>query len=98
MKKINLNFPILNLDGTPIKDESGQDLIAGKLLGNVLVGASSGDALKYYDWAVSMHGGKEILVDASDFKKILDFVEDSKVFTNLSKAQIIKCLNSATQE
>lgn len=85
MKKINLNFDLTGLDGVPVGN-------AGKLVANILVGGSKGDILKYYDWAVALHKGNEITVDASDLKKIKEFIETHDGLTILAKAQILNKL------
>ena len=97
MKKIDLNKSVLGLDGVEIK-ENGKIVTMGYALGNFLVGANKGEALKYYDWAVALHNGKTITLDGSDFKKIYSFVEDHDQLTILVKAQILKELDKATEE
>lgn len=84
MVKIDLNKPMLDLDG---KAMEGGTL--GEILASYLVGQSQGEALKYYDWAVTLHKGKEIIVDKADFKKIKEFIENSKSLFVLSKAQML---------
>lgn len=99
MIKINLNKPAYNLDGTTLKkfdkhgNEVGEDTL-GIILASYLVAQSQGEALKYYDWAVSLYKGQELQVDKADFNKIKDFVETSQSLYILSKAQILKELEA----
>ena len=90
MIKINLSNAVLDLSGVSIPD-----MTLGKLVGNQLAASNKGDALKYYDWALSLYKGEDILVDKSDFKRIKEFVENSEQLTNLVKAQTIKVLDEA---
>lgn len=87
MKEVNLNFDINDLEGKSIGN-------AGKSVANVLVSSTSGDALKYYDWAVKLHKGESINLDASDFKKVCDFIENSQSITIIAKVPIMNHLNS----
>lgn len=93
--KVNLDKPLFNLDGTKLKkfDNTGTEVgeeTMGKVLASYLVSQSQGEALKYYDWAVTLYKGDEIQVDKADFNKIKKFVEDSQNLYILSKAQILK--------
>ncbi|HXP52191.1 MAG TPA: hypothetical protein VN922_19700 [Bacteroidia bacterium] len=87
---INLNKPLLDLDGAEIPNAN-----IGKAVAAQLAGSNKGEALKFYDWAVAMHKGEDLSVDKSDFKKIYDFIKDSDVFTNILKAQAIQILDAA---
>ena len=89
MTTINLNEAITSIDGTQIK-ENDKPVTLGMLLGQQLAGSNKGEALKFYDWAVSLYKGDEISVDDTDLEKIKTFVKDSEQLTNLAKAQILK--------
>lgn len=100
MKTIDLSFNLKDLRGKdmPSPEYTASSFTAGELLGNHLVAGAKGDALKYYDWAVAMSNGKSIVVDDSDFKKIRDFVSDSESLNILSKAQLLRYLDSVISE
>ena len=92
MKKIDLNTPIKNLSGDDIENSH-----MGELLGNVLVGQTKGEALKYYDWACMMHKHNVFEIDRADFDKILKFVQETDSLPVLSKAQIELRLKEVNQ-
>ena len=90
--KLDLNKPILDLEGNPIKN-GNEVLTIGKQIASALVGSNKGEALKFYDWAVKLYKGEALEVDKSDLKKITEFVETNEQFTNLLKAQALELLD-----
>jgi hypothetical protein len=86
MKKIDLNKAITDLDG---KNIEGSNL--GKLVAQMLVSSSKGDALKYMSWALKLHAGESLELDPSDVETLKNFVKDHDQLTILSKAQILEC-------
>ena len=82
--KLDLNKPLLNLEGTQIEDAT-----IGKVLASNLAAASEGDAVKYMLWAVLLYKGSPIEVDKVDADKIEKFVENHRGLTNLAKAAIL---------
>jgi hypothetical protein len=88
MTKIELNKPILNLDGSPIE---GSNL--GKLLSQMLAGSNKGDALKFMAWALKLHAGESIELDPTDKEVLKSFILSNEQLTNLSKAQMLECFN-----
>lgn len=91
MKTIDLNFDITSLDGNVLGN-------AGKLIGTMLVSDNRGEALKFYDWAVKLHEGKSIRVDDADFKKIYKFIENNDNIFIITKAPILRYLDSIKHE
>ena len=87
MKKINLNKAITDLDG---KDIEGSNL--GKLVAQMLVSSSKGDALKYMAWALKLHAGESLELDPSDVETLKNFIKDHDQLTILSKAQMLECV------
>jgi len=85
--KLNFNFDLLGLDEQPIEGAN-----AGKLLANALAQGSKGDALKFWDWAVSLNKGEVLDLDTSDQETIKNFIKDSEGFTILAKAQLLQVL------
>ena len=85
MKKINLNKAITDLDG---KDIEGSNL--GKLVAQMLVSSSKGDALKYMAWALKLHAGESLELDPSDVETLKNFINHDQL-TILSKAQMLEC-------
>lgn len=84
--KINLNKPILALDG---KEIEGSNL--GQLLSQMLVSASTKEnAVKMYYWAQKFYAGEEIDLDPTDLAILKSFVESNEQLTVLAKAQILE--------
>jgi hypothetical protein len=86
MKKIDLNKAITDLDG---KNIEGSNL--GKLVAQMLVSSSRGDALKYMSWALKLHAGESLELDPSDVETLKNFIKEHDQLTILSKAQILEC-------
>lgn len=87
MTKIDLNKAITDLDGNAIE---GSNL--GKLVAQMLVTSSKGDALKYMAWALKLHAGEGLELDPSDLQTLKSFIESHEQLTILSKAQILDAL------
>lgn len=87
MKEVNLNFPILGLDGKEIPEAN-----AGKLLAETLSSHNEGDALKFFGWARKLYVGEALSLDASDLGKLKEFVQNSKFLPNITKAQILEAI------
>ena len=84
--KINMNLPILDLEGKELPDSN-----IGKLVAQMLVQTSKGDALKYFHWAQKLHAGEELELDPSDSETLKSFVKDHDQITILAKAQALSC-------
>lgn len=89
MKKLDLNFPFVGIDENPILQQ-GKELIAGEVLAGVMISEVKGDAIKYFDWAVSLNKRKVIEIDESDFIKLKSLVSETEKLTILLKAQLLK--------
>jgi hypothetical protein len=86
MKTIDLNKSIKDLDG---KEIEGSNL--GKLVAQMLVTSSKGDALKFMAWALKLHAGETLELDPSDKETLRNFIKDHEQLTILSKAQMLQC-------
>ena len=87
MKEVNLTFDLVGLDGTKVA--KANELIAGILMSEV-----KGDAVKFFDWAVTFNKGKTVQMDASDLGKLRTLVETTEKLTILAKAPVIKYLDT----
>lgn len=87
-KKLDLNKAIKDLDG---KEIEGSNL--GKLVAQMLITATKGDALKYMSWALKLHAGESLDLDPSDKEVLKNFIKDHEQLTILSKAQMLECFN-----
>lgn len=84
--KINMNMPILGLDGKELPESN-----IGKLVAQILAGSSKGDALKYFHWAQKLYSGEALDLDPSDAELLKNFIKDSEQLTILAKAQALAC-------
>ena len=82
--KLNFNFNLVDLDGKEIDNAN-----AGKLIANSLVQQSKGDALKFWEWALSLNKGTVLDLDTSDQGTFKSFIKDHEYLPILTKAQIL---------
>lgn len=85
--KLDFNFNLIDLDGNQIENAN-----AGKLLANTLVQQAKGDAVKYWEWALSLNKGEIIDLDSSDQETIKNFIKDSEALAVLAKGQLLQVL------
>lgn len=85
MKILNFNWELKDLNGNNIGN-------AGVLLAEMLVMENKGDAIKYFDWAMSLNGKKTIEIDDSDLLKIKQLINNNERLTLLVKAQLLRYL------
>jgi hypothetical protein len=86
--KLNLSTPLTDLDGKAI-----DNLTLGKVLANALSSASSGPAIKFMDWALTLHREGTIDVDAADLDTLKSFVDKASM-SNLARGPILKAIAS----
>jgi hypothetical protein len=82
--KINMDKPILGLDG---KEIEGTHL--GKIIAQTLASASKGDALKFFTWAQKLYSGETLDLDPSDTETLKTFIKEAESLTILTKAQAL---------
>ena len=82
--KLNFNFNLTDLDGKELEGAN-----AGKLLANTLIQQTKGDAVKYWEWALSLNKGDIRDLDSSDQETLKSFIKDSETITILAKAQFL---------
>lgn len=87
MKAVNLNFEIKDLNDNIIAN-------AGQVLASVLMSETKGDAVKFFDWAMSLNKKEVINLDSSDFTKIKELISETEKLTILAKAPILKYLET----
>lgn len=85
--KIDLNKSLLDLDGKEIADSN-----MGKIVAQMLVQATKGDALKFWDWALKLNKGEVIDLDKSDQEVFKNFVKEHEQLPIITKAQILELL------
>lgn len=89
MIKVDLSAPLEGLDGTVLSDTQA------KVLANSLVSGPEGDAIKCYDWGVSLYKTGTIEVDSADLETLKGLVRANQRLANLAKGPILKILNAA---
>ena len=82
--KIDLNAPIIDLDGTEINDSN-----MGKIVAQMLITETKGDALKYWDWAQKLYKGEILDLDKSDQEVFKNFIKETEKIPVITKAQIL---------
>ncbi len=87
MKKVNLNFDLVNLEGKVIST-------AGKIVCGFLMSEMKGDAEKLYDWSMTFNRGEEVSMDSSDFNKFKELLKSTERLSVMVKAPIIKYLET----
>lgn len=85
--KIDLNKPVLELDGTEAPNTT-----MGKILAQLLVSETKGDALKLWDWAQKLYKGEIIDLDKSDQETLKSLLKDTDRLPVITKAQILEVI------
>lgn len=96
MIKIDLNVPLLDLEGKHSSDVEA--LTINKLAANAMASGQEVDALKFFNWAQKLYNGSVIEVDESDFGTIKRFFENHKTMYVIAKGQILQLLNACQLE
>ncbi len=81
---IDLNKPVLNLDGEPIENSN-----LGRILANALANSPKGDALKFWEMAVKLHKYEPIDLDMSDQIMLSSFIKSNEHLSNIIKVQLL---------
>lgn len=84
--KINMNLPLVGLDGKEIPETN-----MGKLVAQVLSETSKGDAIKLWFWAQKLYSGEALELDPTDTSALKNLIAESERLTILSKAQALAC-------
>jgi len=85
--KVDLNFDLSELDGTPALNNN-----LGKIIAGALVKQTKGDALKFWDWAVALNKGEALELDSSDQETLKNFVKENENMPIYIKAQFLMAL------
>jgi len=87
--ELDLNFNFKTLDGSEMENDAAH---AGKALASALSQSNKGNSIKLFDWAITLWNKKPIELDDVDKEVLKAFIESNETFTNLGKAQLLKCL------
>lgn len=93
MMTLELNQPVVDLDGLPVQE----NMTLGKALAAQMAYSSKGNSVKLLDWALNLHRGTPIQLDDADHTMLVKFVEDSDLRAFV-KAPIIKRLTQAKEK
>lgn len=91
--KLNFNVSVTGLDGRPIEDQFGRNIIAGKVLANALVMQPQGEVAKLFDWAIALHRGEIVDLDRADQNKVREFIESSNQIVILVKHCLLSIMD-----
>jgi len=87
MKKVNLNFDLVNLEGIKVAT-------ANKIVGGLLMSEMKGDSEKFFDWAVAFGKEQEVSMDATDFERFKDLISKTERLSVMVKVPIVRYLKS----
>lgn len=87
MKKVDFNFELKGL-----KDEVIGH--AGENVANLLISEVKGDAVKFFDWAMSFNKKQAVQMDESDLNKLRDLISSTERMPIILKAPMLKYLNT----
>lgn len=88
---MNLNFPLVTLGDKPIKNQDGEDSVAGKELAIRLFQSNIPDPIKWNEIARKLYAGEEISLDKSDMEKLKSFIMTSTLINGV-KEQLINAI------
>lgn len=86
MSKINLNLPLLDVEGK----EVGQNL--NKLLANILMTGSSNDPIKLFEMALKLMTDGVLELDTADKELLILFIKNSETLTILGKGRLLEVI------
>lgn len=89
MKQYNFKKPLLNLDGTPLKDGDAE-IMLNKALAMNLSQQTKGESLKIYDWSRILYRDGILNLDRSDARKLKQIIESMDNASVLFKAQLLE--------
>lgn len=92
--KLNLNKPLLDLDGNAVV-QGGEEVILGKFLAAALAAGKADEPIKFMDWAFKLHKEGEIEIDNADMDKMKSFVNEHQGMTVIAKGSLLKCFSEA---
>lgn len=93
--KIDFKKPIIGLDGQPLTDGEGKQILLGQTVGNALAAMTEGDYLKFRGWGQQMYDGKTVEMDQSDVNTFKTFLQFTKNLSALTKSQAHEVVDAA---
>lgn len=87
MKKVDFNFELKGLNDEVIGH-------AGENIANLLISEVKGDAVKFFDWAMSFNKKQVVQMDESDLNKLKDLISNTERMPIVLKAPMLKYLNT----
>ena len=96
MLSLDLKKPLLHVDGTTLKNETGKELEIAFELANVLAVSRSGNPIKIWGWATTLASSGVIQLDDADIDELKRVIEQSDT-TALFKGQVLREITLAVQ-
>jgi hypothetical protein len=90
--RITLNKNFVDIDGVEVPGAS-----MSKMLADRLFTSQKGDAVKYLDWALTLHREGYIDLDNSDYQHVNDFIKNNDSFWAGFKGQLLKAFAEAKE-
>ena len=98
MVKIELNTPLLNLEGTPLLDEKSQPILIGRVIANILASspsADNADTVRLYDLATEIFRADSYETTSDSTLEFIEKYIDKAQQVPLIKAQLLKAVKKA---
>ena len=96
--QFDFNATFSNLDGNPVLDAQGSELNKGKWLAFNLANSTSGDVVKFMDWALQLHHTGKLELDRADQTTIKNFIIALGNTAVLLKAQILDVFDAREKQ
>lgn len=97
MLTLDLKKPLLFIDGTTLKDETGKPRELAFELANLLALSRTGNPVKIWGWATSLGSAGVIQVDDADVDELKRIIEQSEAAV-LFKGQALREISLAQQK
>lgn len=95
MAKINLNIPLLDLNGNAVLEDNLKDTaFLNKRVAEVFYYGQTRSPLKYNNWALKLYNGEEIEVNEHEMEEIKQVIEASSMIGNFVKVAAINALDT----
>jgi len=96
MNQYNFNKPLLDLEGNPLKDANGE-INMGKALAQHLAQLSKGNAVKIFDWAITLNKKGVLTLDRTDARDLRRTIDNMDSITVLFKAQLLEVFEKVSE-
>jgi len=100
--KLNFDFTILDLDGSPVKDGQGNELNAGKTAASIIMQSvdPSTDIMTKFDWATQLHKTGSVDLDKAgqvQFRRMIESLPNVSLIIRGILIEVIEKRDSELQ-